>query len=111
MSTLTPTQRERLLAALGARQAEEGTEEAPDYLQLLPEAPEPPRWTLRDWFAARLNRYVLYECWTGRPATPGHTCDECEKRAAKRHDRFWGILELLAVAGILVYGLWVWRPQ
>jgi hypothetical protein len=114
MSTLTPTQRERLLATLGARQA---AEEGKDFPTPPPDPPEalrlPDPWYRR--FRDELPGFgqVLLECITGRRRC-GSSCptrEECQDRADRRHDRFWGILELLAVAGILAYGLWVWRPQ
>jgi hypothetical protein len=89
-------QRERLLAALEARQAEQGAPDEPDYLQLLPEAPEPPRWTMRDWFRANFNSYVLHEYRTGRPSVDC-TCRECIDRAAGRHLRL-----SLSVVGVLL---------
>jgi hypothetical protein len=105
----TDTQRERLLAHWEALQAEEG---APDYVALTPTALEPPRRpTFREWLALTINRAVLYECWTGLPATPGHTCRECEGRAAQRHLRFWLTVTGTGCTALMLYGLWVWRPQ
>jgi hypothetical protein len=95
----TGPQRERLLAALEARQAEEGAQDEPDYLQLLPEALEPPRRTLRDWFRANFNSYVLYEYRTGRPSVDC-ACRACIDRAAGRQLRF-----SLTVVGVLLLAL------
>jgi hypothetical protein len=103
-ASLTPERLAELEQAWLARRAEEEAQEGSDYLALLPEAPEPPRWTLRDWFLANFNRPTLYEYLTGSPAIDC-TCRDCIDRAAGRHLRF-----SLAVVGIVLIALSIGLP-
>jgi hypothetical protein len=113
MNTLTPTQRERLLAALGARQA---AEEGKDYPTPPPDPPEalrlPDPWYRR--FRDELPGFglVLLECLTGRPfCKPRCEDSSCRIRAAQRKVRFYAKLGLLFLVVLIGSGLWIGRPQ
>lgn len=108
--TLYDPQRERILAALEARQAEEEAPPRVDYLALLPEAPEPPRRiTFREWLGLTFNRYTIYEALHGEPAPAiGCYCRDCIDRAAERHLRFWCWIIGLAIGVIYLIGVWRW---